>query len=66
MKIIFNSKEIEIRDGITVEELKYQLNIRTKGIAVAVNGKIVVASRHSEFKLNEGDDVILIGAAYGG
>ncbi len=66
MKIRLNSKEIEVQNGLTVEKLKNELALPTSGIAIAVNGKIVLAGEQAEFHINENDDVIIIGAAYGG
>jgi len=66
MKIIFNSKEIDVQPEITISTLKETLNVPKAGVAVAVNGKIVVNSQYETFVLKEGDDVIIIGAAYGG
>lgn len=66
MKINFNSSQIDVRDNITVSQLRDELSVPEAGVAVAVNGDIVVASKQADFVLKEGDDVILIGAAYGG
>lgn len=66
MKILLNSKEMEIPQSSTVSGLKEILGADKGGVAVAVNGKIVVAADHQTYILNEGDNVILIGAAYGG
>lgn len=66
MKILFNSEEINIPENSTVSMLKEFKNVPETGVAVAVNGKIVVGKDHNKFILNENDDVILISAAYGG
>lgn len=66
MKITLNSKEMEVPDQITVDALKQLLQLPQSGVAVAVNGKIVLTGDHATFALGENDDVILIGAAYGG
>ena len=66
MNIQLNSKVTEVPDGISVKALKELLNLPEGGVAVAVNGKIVLAPDHATRILAEGDDVIIIGAAYGG
>lgn len=66
MKILFNSEEINIPENSTISMLKELKNAPKTGVAVAVNGKIVVGKNHDTFILKENDDVILISAAYGG
>ncbi len=66
MKIRLNNKETEVTEGITVEALKTELGLPDKGVAVAVNDKIVLAGNQPSHIINEGDDIIIIGAAYGG
>ena len=66
MKVFFNSEEINIPENSTVTMLKELKNAPKSGVAVAVNGKIVVGKDHDTFLLKENDDVILISAAYGG
>lgn len=66
MKIKLNSAEIDVADHLTVKELKAEKSFRKTGVAVAVNGKIVPVSEHANFRLHDGDEVIVIGAAYGG
>lgn len=66
MRIKVNSKEMEVADNITVSDLKKIVDMPSGSVAVAVNGRLVIASRHAEHGLNDGDDVIVIGAAYGG
>ena len=66
MKIIFNSKEMELAEATTVGRLKQQAGLSGRAAAIAVNGKIVPAPQHDIFTLSEGDEVIAIGAAYGG
>lgn len=66
MEITINDERIEIPDNVTVDKLKEICNISSGGVAIAVNGKIVMASEYSSFTLNAGDEVIIIGVAYGG
>ncbi|MDE7414356.1 MAG: sulfur carrier protein ThiS [Muribaculaceae bacterium] len=66
MKITLNSTETVIPDHSTVDNLKNHIGISGMSCAVAVNGKIVAASSHENHILKDGDDIIIIGAAYGG
>ena len=66
MRITFNSEETEETEGLTIKELKEKRGLPATGVAIAVNGKIVTTSGHESFILHDGDDVIAIGAAYGG
>lgn len=66
MKVIFNSEEKDYTEGISVSELRKLENIPSGGVAVAVNGRIVRGADQESFILSEGDDVVIIGAAYGG
>lgn len=66
MKVTINTKIKDIPNGSTVEDLKQQLALPKGGMAVAVNGTIVPSSSHASHALKEGDDIVIIGAAYGG
>ena len=41
MKLTVNSKETEVKDGCTVAELSTFLTLPEKGIAIAVNNRMV-------------------------
>lgn len=63
MEIKLNN-EIRIVDaGTTVADI---VGAASVGVAVAVNGKIVKKSEWSNTPLKDGDDVVVIRAAYGG
>ena len=66
MKVTVNARATEIPEQTTISGLKDILRQPHGGVAVAVNGKIVTASDHDSFILHNGDDIVLIGAAYGG
>lgn len=66
MNIILNNKEMQLPMAISVEELLLQENIPATGTAVAINGKVVRRDHWATHILNEGDNIILITAAYGG
>ncbi len=66
MNIKLNSKVTEVPDNISVKALKEWMKLPEGGVAVAVNGKIVLTPNQASHILADGDDVIIIGAAYGG
>lgn len=66
MKIFLNNKEMQLPLPVTLEELLLQENIPSAGTAVAINGKVVRRNDWTTRILNDGDNIILITAAYGG
>ena len=66
MKITVNREEIMVPDSITVEKLREIRGLAPHGIAIAVNGRVVLAADQGKTMLHENDDVVIIGAAYGG
>ena len=66
MEVRLNNKSLMLPHTMSVAELMDMQNIPSAGTAVAVNGKIVRREDHDSRLLNEGDDSIVISAAYGG
>lgn len=66
MKVTLNSKEFEIDEGTTLEELLSLAKVRLNGIAVALNSTVVPEAMRGKTLLREGDSVIVITAFYGG
>ena len=66
MKIIFNSKEIEVKDNSNLEEALSQAGIDGSGVATAVNGEVIAAGSRKDKILKAGDNILLITAYYGG
>lgn len=66
MRIILNDKETDVAEGMTVGDLAQENGAGIGGMAVAVNNKIVKRTEWADTKLNDGDNVVLIKAAYGG
>lgn len=66
MKIILNSKEQIVDEGISVDGLVSQLGLPQGGVAIAVNNRIVKRDEWKSTLLNENDSVIIIKAACGG
>ena len=66
MKVTINEKEFELDDCTTLEEALQQANVRTQGIATALNNKVIPAASRVKTVLKEGDSVTVITAFYGG
>ncbi|MEN3028749.1 MAG: sulfur carrier protein ThiS [Aquificaceae bacterium] len=68
MKLVVNGKELNVKEGITLQELLNHMDIplRPVGLAVAVNEEVVPKSRYGVFKLKEGDRVEIVNIVGGG
>ena len=68
MKIIVNNEAVEVSIDSTLAAVMDTLNIPTGcgGMAVAVNDEMVPRTSWADYKLSDGDNVLVIRAAYGG
>lgn len=66
MKLTVNSKETEVKDGCTVARLAVQLALPEKGVAIAVNNKMVPRAEWAQRVLQSNDSLVVIKAACGG
>lgn len=67
MKIFINGKEAEVNTDISIENLLRSKNLNhDKGLAVAVNEKIVSKENWEYIKLKENDEVLIFSAIQGG
>lgn len=67
MKLTINNELVEIsEENPTVAELLEIRNIKPSGSAVMVNGVIVKRGNHDHTRVEEGDEVVIINAAFGG
>ncbi|WP_178797551.1 sulfur carrier protein ThiS [Bacteroidaceae bacterium] len=66
MKLTVNNKETEVKDGCTVTELAAQLALPEKGVAIAVNNKMIPRTEWAERILQPDDSLVVIKAACGG
>lgn len=66
MKVKLNDTILELADHTTLQQAMDQANVNSKGIAVAVNGKVVPTSERGTHPLGDGDSIIIIKAFYGG
>ena len=65
MKILINNQETLI-EATSVAMLAAELALPERGVALAVNNRIVPRTAWAETALNEGDNVTIIKAAFGG
>lgn len=66
MKIKVNNIPVEVAAGTTLGDITREREIPTKGVAVAVNDHIVSRADWAGRILEDGDDITVITAAYGG
>lgn len=66
MKLKVNSKETEAKDGFTIAELASQLALPERGVAIAVNNKMIPRTEWNERILQPNDNLVVIKAACGG
>ena len=67
MKLLLNNTQIEThRDPITLSQLLADNYDSLRGMAVAVNNKLVSRDRWDNTYLSPDDDVVVITAAFGG
>lgn len=67
MYLVINSERKEFFDEyLTAETLLSKLGMENKSVAIAVNGKIVPELERKTTPLHDGDNILVIAAAYGG
>ena len=66
MNIKVNGKETVLNNQATVTDLAQQLQLPEKGVAIAVNNKMVPRTEWKSFVIHENDSLVVIKAACGG
>ena len=66
MKVLVNNKEVEIAEQSTITQLTQFLRLPDKGVAIAVDNKMVPKTEWNDFTLKENAHVVIIKAACGG
>ncbi len=66
MKITVNARAMEVSEGITIEGLLTQLEVRREYIAVALNREVMPKGSHTRTVLREGDWVEIVHPMQGG
>lgn len=65
MNIKINNKETEV-NATTLSELAAELSLPEKGVAVAVNNRMVTRTDWNHTAIHEGDNIVVIKAVCGG
>ncbi len=66
MNVEINGEALTIAENAPLSEALEKAGIDTKGIAIAVNQKVVRKESYPTHILNEGDKVLVIKVFYGG
>jgi sulfur carrier protein len=66
MRIVFNGKEREVREGQTLKELCEELGIKPEGAAAACGGEIVPKTSWNDFALKDGMEIDVFSLVAGG
>lgn len=66
MKIQVNNREMEAASPLTLDQLIRSLELPEKGIAVAVNNRMIPRNDWPACALQENDSIVAIRAACGG
>ena len=61
-----NGKEMNLEDGITIEELLSKIKINKDRVVVEVDGVIVLKDEFSSFKLKENNTIEVVSFVGGG
>lgn len=66
MKILINNQERIFEDGITLEEAVKAVKPNVKGLAAALNNRVVKRADWSKTFLHDNDNILIISAVCGG
>ncbi len=66
MKLLINNQTTEMADGATLAAVAVARALPEKGVAVAVNNRMVPRAEWETFCLKENDNITIITAACGG
>ena len=65
MNIKINNKEMEVK-ATSLQELATEISLPEKGVAVAVNNRMVTRADWNHTAINDGDNIVVIKAVCGG
>lgn len=65
MKITINNEPKEVTSS-TIAQLSTELSMPERGVAIAINNRVVPRTAWADTALNDGDNVTIIKAAFGG
>ena len=65
MNIKINNKKTEVK-ATSLQELATEISLPEKGVAVAVNNRMVTRADWNHTAINDGDNIVVIKAVCGG
>lgn len=65
MKVNINNKSTDV-SATSLQELATELSLPEKGVAVAVNNRMVTRAEWNQTAINENDNIVVIKAVCGG
>ena len=65
MKVNINNKPTDV-NATSLQELATELSLPEKGVAVAVNNRMVTRAEWNQTAINENDNIVVIKAVCGG
>ena len=66
MNITVNNNKQSVKDASSIEAMVVQLEVESKGIAIAVNQTVISKSEWNKTELKENDNITIIKATQGG
>lgn len=66
MNVKINDKSITLNENATLQDALDSQAIKPQGIATALNGTVIPATDRATTILNDGDNIVIIKAFYGG
>ena len=66
MNITVNNNDQSVKDPSSIEAMVVQLEVESKGIAIAVNQTVISKSEWNKTELKENDNITIIKATQGG
>ncbi|AAQ67070.1 MULTISPECIES: sulfur carrier protein ThiS [Porphyromonas] len=66
MQVTINNQPITCLEGMGLAALLEAERIQVERTAIAVNGEVVPRASWPDFRLSEGDEILIIQATYGG
>lgn len=66
MDITINDVKLTLPDGSTLKDALDAKGVKPQGIATAVNGTVISATKRETTALADGDKIVIIKAFYGG
>jgi sulfur carrier protein len=66
MRVLVNGQPVDLREGITLEDLLRELGVRREFTAVALNREVTARSRYATTQLQEGDRIEIVRPMAGG